>query len=107
MTPNNDEQFILPIAHGRVKLSGGDHGVRNSTLIRDQPVVGEERKDDFRGYSDGSQPINATMEDREARNNVLVDRRELHLSSPRRTWSSAQRVEGRIIPKAAQRKEKQ
>ena len=55
-----DETFIFPIADGTVRLSGGDEGIRKSTLTRDQPVRGEELSGDLRvgrvsadGHKDG------------------------------------------------------
>ena len=41
-TPKNGENFMFPVADETVKLSGGDHGIRKSTLIRDQPVRNED-----------------------------------------------------------------
>ena len=67
-TPKNDEFFIFPIADGTVKLSGGDEAFRKSTLKRDHSIRGEELRDDIRGESDGSQPTDTMMDDREARN---------------------------------------
>ena len=66
--PKNCEHFIFPIAEGTSELSGGDHGTGKSTSMRDQPVRGEELGGDLRGSSDGSQPTDATIDDREARN---------------------------------------
>ena len=37
LTPMSGEHFIFPIADGKVKLSGGDHVLRTSTLIWGQP----------------------------------------------------------------------
>ena len=54
-TPKNGENLRFPIPHGTVKLSGGDHGTRKPTLMRDQPERGEELSGDFRGSSDKSQ----------------------------------------------------
>ena len=42
--------------------------MRKSTLIWDQPERGAELRDDLRGESDGSQPTDTMMDDREARN---------------------------------------
>ena len=67
MTPNSGEHFIFPIADGAVELSG-DQVFRKSTLMRDQPVRGEVRKDDLQGSSDKSQPTDETKNDAEARN---------------------------------------
>ena len=36
ITPKSGEHFIFSIANGTVKLSGRDHGIRKSTLTRDQ-----------------------------------------------------------------------
>ena len=54
-TPKTGGNFNFPIVDGTVELSGRDQVFRKSTLIRDQPEKGEERKDDPRGESDGSQ----------------------------------------------------
>ena len=82
LTPKNGEHFIFPIAGGMFKLSGGDQGIRKSTLIRDDPERGELR-DDLRGESDGSQPLDTLPEDGEVRNDFWFDRRELHFASSR------------------------
>ena len=43
LTPMSGEKFMLPIADGKVRLSGGDQVLRTSTLIRDSPDRGEEQ----------------------------------------------------------------
>ena len=43
----NDENFRFQIADGTVELSGRDHGIRKSTVIRDQHVSGEELRGVF------------------------------------------------------------
>ena len=53
--PKKNGKFILPVADGRVKLSGGDQQLRTSTLIREHQIRGESRRD-FRGESEGSLP---------------------------------------------------
>ena len=45
-------EFIFPIADGRIKLLGGDQGLRTSTLMRQRPIQGESRID-FLGESEG------------------------------------------------------
>ena len=68
--PKNGEQFIFPIADGKVKLSGGDQVLRTSTLIRDRPERGEEQEN-LLGESDGSSRTSfqvASPDDGEARN---------------------------------------
>ena len=50
------------------KLFGRDHGIRKSTSMRDELARSEELSGDLRGSSDGSQPIDAVTDDREARN---------------------------------------
>ena len=67
ITPKSGEHFIFPIADGKEKLSGGDHVLRTSTLIRDNPERGEERQD-LRGESDGFQPSDSFPDDTEDRN---------------------------------------
>ena len=47
------EKFIFPIAHGMVKLSGGDQVLRTSTFIVDRPNRGEESCN-LQGESDRS-----------------------------------------------------
>ena len=59
---------MFPIADGTVKLSGGDHGIRKPTFMRDHPVRGEEISGDMQGSLATSQPTDETMDDREARN---------------------------------------
>ena len=48
-------EFIFPIAHGRIKVVGGDQELRTSTLIRDHPIRGEGQRD-FLGEAEGSPP---------------------------------------------------
>ena len=47
------EKFTFPIAHGKVKLSGGDRVLLTSTLIWDHPDRGEEQGN-LQGKSDES-----------------------------------------------------
>ena len=68
ITPKNGGHFIFPIADGRVKLSGRDQVFRKSTSIRDHAERGEERRDELRGESDGSQQLDTMTCDSEARN---------------------------------------
>ena len=67
--PKNGEHFILPVADGTVKLSGGDQVPRTSTLIRDRPDRGEEQGN-LLGESDGSPPQFqcSSLDDGETRN---------------------------------------
>ena len=53
LTPQRNGDFIFPVADGTVKISGGDHVLRTSTLIRDSPDRGEEQGN-LRGESHGS-----------------------------------------------------
>ena len=53
LTTMKGEKFIFPIADGTVKISGGDHDLRTSTLIRDSPDRGEEQEN-LRRESEGS-----------------------------------------------------
>ena len=53
--PKEKGEFIVPIADGRIKLSGGDQELRTSTLIRQRPIRGESHLD-FLGESEGSLP---------------------------------------------------
>ena len=67
ITPKGAEQFILPIADETAKLSGRDEGVPESTLRRDQPVMGEDLREVIQGNSERSQ-LTETKDDAEARN---------------------------------------
>ena len=67
LMPKSGENCTFPIADGTLKSSGGHQVFRKPTLIRDQPERCEERKDDLRGESDGSQPIDTMMDGSEAR----------------------------------------
>ena len=83
LTPMSGEMFIFPVADGTVKLSGGDQGLRTSTLIRDRPERGEEQGN-LLGEPDGSSstPLQDSSPDGgEARNDLLVHFRELLLPS--------------------------
>ena len=68
--------FTFTTVDGTAKLSGRDHGVRESTLSRDQPVRSEDLRRDLQGNSEKSQPIDETKGDAEARNVFLVNRRD-------------------------------
>ena len=74
---------FVPIEDGTVKVSGGHQGIRKSSLTWDHPKRGEALGDDLRGELVGSQWIDTLTGDREARNDFLVDRREVHSSSSR------------------------
>ena len=50
------EKFIFPVADGRIKFIGGDQDLRTSTLIREHPIRGEDRRD-FLGESEGISSI--------------------------------------------------
>ena len=65
ITPKSGEHFIFSIAYGTVKLSGRDHGIRKSTLTRDQPVRSEDLRGDLQGSS--TQPTDDMKDDREGR----------------------------------------
>ena len=69
-TQKNGLNFMFLIADGTVKLSA------------DQHERGEERQDDLRGESDGSQPTDTMINDRSPKR-FVVNRRGLHLSSSR------------------------
>ena len=53
--PKENGKFYFPAADGRIKLPGGDQGLRTSTLIREHPNRGEGHVD-FLGESEGSLP---------------------------------------------------
>ena len=46
-----NDNFILPVADGTVKISGGDQRLRTSTIIRNRPER-EEEQEVLRGESD-------------------------------------------------------
>ena len=66
--PKNGEFFIFPIADGTVQLSGGDHGIRNSTPIQDYLARGEKHNDDLQEGVGRFSTINTLTDDSEARN---------------------------------------
>ena len=70
--PKNGENFKFPIADGTVKLFGGDPIIRKCNLILYQPEGDEEFRDDLPGESDGSPPLDALTDDREARNDFWI-----------------------------------
>ena len=43
--PEENGEFILPIADGRIKPLGGYQDLRTSTLIRHRPIQGESNID--------------------------------------------------------------
>ena len=43
--PKEKEEFIFPIADGRIKPLGGDQDLRTSMLIRQRPIRGESHLD--------------------------------------------------------------
>ena len=51
------KHFTFPVADVTAKLSGGDLGVREPTLSRDQSVRNEDLTEDLQGNSEKSQPI--------------------------------------------------
>ena len=53
--PNEEGEFIPPIADGRKKTPGGDQELRTPTLIRQRPIRGESHRD-FLEESEGSLP---------------------------------------------------
>ena len=74
LTPMKGDNFIFPVADGKVRIFGGDQRLRTSTLIRDRPEKG-------RGISSSSRKIRqalfsnstsrcSTLDDAEARNDV-------------------------------------
>ena len=67
LTPQNGEHFTLPIADGKVKLSGGDQVLRTSTWTWDSPERGETQGN-LQGESDGFPPQDSSPGDGEARN---------------------------------------
>ena len=53
--PKENEEFIFPVADGRINLSGGDQELRTPTLVRHRPIQGEGHVD-FVGETEGSLP---------------------------------------------------
>ena len=64
--PKNGEHFIFSIADGTGKLSERGQVFRKSTSIQDYPERDEDRNDDCRRESDGSQPLDTLTDDSEA-----------------------------------------
>ena len=83
ITASSNEIFIFPVAEGTAKLSGRDHGVREPTLMRAQPVVSEDLREELQVSSERSQPTDDTKDDAKARNDFLSNRRRFYLSSSR------------------------
>ena len=72
LMPMKGDNFIFPVADGRVKTNVGDRRLRPSTLIRDHPDRGEEQET-LQGESDGlSSPTplqdDSTQDDADATN---------------------------------------
>ena len=67
ITLKSGDNFIYPIADGKVKLSGGDQVLKISTFIRDNLEQGEEREG-LRGEPDGSHPFDSLPDETEATN---------------------------------------
>ena len=62
LTPLNNEIFAFPVAHGTVKISGGDRRLRPFTSFRDRPERGEEQEI-LRGESDELQSPTPLQDD--------------------------------------------
>ena len=71
------EEFIFPIADGRIQTPGGDQELRTSTLVRHRPIQGESNID-FLGESEESlpQPHDSFPDGGEAFKRLLVHVRE-------------------------------
>ena len=67
LSPQSVDFVIFPIAHGTVKLSGGDQ-VFPKIHLDTGSSRSEELRDDLRRESDGSQPLDTMTDDSEARN---------------------------------------
>ena len=67
ITLKSGDNFIYPIADGKVKLSGGDQVLKISTFLRDNLEQGEEREG-LRGEPDGSHPFDSLPDETEATN---------------------------------------
>ena len=79
LTPMKGEKFILTVADGTVKISGGDQDLRTSTLIRDSPDKVEEQ-DNLRRESDESSSTprqDSSWYDVEAKKDFLAISRDL------------------------------
>ena len=64
--------FIFSIADGAQKMSGRDHGVRESIPRRHQPVRSEDLREDLQGKSEKYQLIDETKEDAKAHNDFRL-----------------------------------
>ena len=93
ITAHSNEICIFPVAEGTAKLSGRDHGVREPTLMRAQPVVSEDLREELQGSSERSQPTDDTKDEAKARNDFWSNRRRFYLSSSRETSSSSPRAQ--------------
>ena len=67
ITPKKGTNKIIPVAHGTAKMCGRDHGVREFSLRRDQPVMSEDLREELQGNLERSQPTE-TKDGAEARN---------------------------------------
>ena len=72
------ENLDAPIADGAAKLFVRDHGVRESTVRREQPVRSDDLREELQGNSERPQP-SETQDDAEARNDFFGQYKE--------TWS--------------------
>ena len=67
ITPKSGNPFMFSVANGKVKLFRRDQVLRPSTWIQDYPQRVEERED-LRGESDRSQPVDSFPDDSDAWN---------------------------------------
>ena len=95
-TPKSGKK--ITVSDEKVKLSGGDQVLRNSTLSRESPERGEEREDLRRELDGSPPPQDSSPSDGEARNDFWSISGKLHSPSSRWTKSRTLRVERWVIP---------
>ena len=87
--PEGGDNFTFPVADGTGKLS---------TRSWEELVRSEDLREELQGNSETPQLTDERKDERWSQWWFLVDRREIHSSSPRRASNSAARAEGRNIP---------
>ena len=97
ITPKDCEHFIFQIADGTAKLSGRDHGIRKSNLMRDRHVRSEDPRGDLQKQFGEVSTNGRNSRWRWSPQRFLVNRGGFHLSSSRRTSNSALSAERRNI----------
>ena len=93
-SPEGEKIILFPITDEQAKLSGTDHGVRESTPRREQVVGSEVLQEELQGNSERSPPTDETIDDAEAL--------PFYILSPSRRTSSSVRAERRNIPNSTE-----